>query len=81
VFNVFRDSGHRQHPDRAAVLAQDELLVQGTHGAALGNSLSLTAGVHNFLNPRKFDFLPAVQQRSRVALQRSGYLEPVEVRK
>jgi hypothetical protein len=32
---------HRQHPDRAAILAQDKLLVQGAHGAALGNSLSL----------------------------------------
>jgi hypothetical protein len=34
-----------------------------------------------FLDPRKFDLLPAIQQRSRVALQRSRYLEPVEVRK
>jgi hypothetical protein len=72
---------HRQHPDSAAVLAQDELVAQGTHVAALGNSLSLTAGAHNFLDPRKLDLLPAVQQRRRVALQRSGYLEPVEVRK
>ena len=33
---------HRQHPDRAAVLAQDKRLVHGTHHAVLGNSLSLT---------------------------------------
>jgi len=32
---------------RLAVLAQDELLVQGAHGAALGNSLSLMPGGHN----------------------------------
>src|SRR5271169_2959771 len=34
-----------------------------------------------FLDPRKLDLLPTVQQRRRVALQRSGYLEPVEIRK
>jgi hypothetical protein len=37
---------HRQHHDRAAVLAQDKLPVQGTHVAGLSNSLPLP-GVHN----------------------------------
>jgi len=46
--------------------------------ARIGHS---TPPRHNFLDPGKLNFLPAVQQRSRVALQRSGYLEPIEVRK
>ena len=37
--------------------------------------------MRNFLDPRKLDLLPTVQQRCRVALQLSGYPEPVEIRK
>jgi hypothetical protein len=46
--------------------------------ARIGHS---TPPRHNSLDPCKLDLLPAVQQRRRVALQRSGYLEPVKVRK
>jgi hypothetical protein len=51
-------------------------------GAAVALACLQDAAVPNtFLNPGKLDLLPAVQQRSRIALQRSGYLEPIEVRK
>ena len=63
---------HRQHPDRAVVLTQNELLVHDIYAATLGNSLSLTRGPHNSLGPRELDLLPAVQQRRRVALQWAG---------